>query len=78
MRKSKPKKRILQPDPRFQDTTVTQFINNLMIQGKKSTAFRIFYDAMDLVKERAEGEEHETFMKALQNITPQVLSLIHI
>jgi len=72
MRKSKPKKRILQPDPKFQDKTVTQFVNNMMIQGKKSTAFKIFYDAMDLVKERAEGEPHETFMKALQNITPQV------
>jgi len=72
MRKSKPKKRILQPDPRFQDTSVTQFINNMMMQGKKSTAFKIFYDAMDLVKERTEGDPHETFMKALQTITPQV------
>ncbi len=72
MRKSKPKKRIVQPDPRYKDTTVTQFINNMMIQGKKSTAFKIFYDAMDLVKERGEGEALETFMKALQNITPQV------
>jgi len=72
MRKSKPKKRILQPDPRFQDKTVTQFVNNMMIQGKKSTSFKIFYDAMDLIKERSEDDPHETFTKALQNISPAV------
>ncbi|TAJ13395.1 30S ribosomal protein S7 [Marinilabiliaceae bacterium JC017] len=75
MRKSKPKKRILLPDPRFNDTLVTQFVNNMMIDGKKSTAFGIFYDAMDRVAEKAEQEGKsslEMFKKALENITPSV------
>jgi len=72
MRKSKPKKRIVQPDPVYGDKTVTTFVNNMMLAGKKSTAFKIFYDAMNLIKERSEGDPHETFTKALQNIMPQV------
>ena len=51
MRKSKPKKRILLPDPKYHDTSVTQFVNNLMLQGKKSIAYSIFYDAIDMVGE---------------------------
>ena len=50
MRKSKPKKRILLPDPKFHDVMVTRFVNNLMLQGKKSIAYSIFYDAIDMVK----------------------------
>lgn len=72
MRKRKPKKRIVQPDPRFGDTLVTQFVNNLMIQGKKSTAFKIFYDAMDVVGEKTGEDPHEVWQKALNNICPQV------
>lgn len=75
MRKSKPKKRILLPDPRFNDTTVTQFVNNLMFDGKKSVAFKIFYAAMDKVAEKAEQEGKpalEYFKKAIENITPAV------
>ena len=49
MRKAKAKKRILLPDPKFNDTLVTRFVNNLMLDGKKSTAFRIFYDAIDVL-----------------------------
>jgi len=49
MRKAKPKKRIILPDPRFSDVLVTKFVNNIMLQGKKSIAFKIFYDAMDIV-----------------------------
>ena len=49
MRKAKPKKRILLPDPKFHDTQVTRFVNNLMLQGKKSIAYSIFYDAIDMV-----------------------------
>ena len=49
MRKTKPKKRILLPDPKFHDSSVTRFVNNLMYQGKKSIAYRIFYDALDIV-----------------------------
>ena len=72
MRKRKPKKRIIQPDPRFGDTLVTQFVNNLMLQGKKSTAFKIFYDAMDIVGEKSGEDPHEVWQKALNNIYPQV------
>ena len=72
MRKKKPKLRVIEPDPRYGDTTVTRFINNLMWQGKKSTAFEIFYDAMDLVAERSGQNPHETFIKALENATPSV------
>ena len=72
MRKRKPKLRIIQPDPRFSDTLVTQFVNNLMWEGKKSTAFGIFYDAMDIVREKTKSNEHETWKKALTNIMPMV------
>lgn len=75
MRKSKPKKRIILPDPRFNDTLVTQFVNNMMLDGKKSIAYGIFYDAMDRIAEKAEKEGKSTlemFKKALENVTPSV------
>ncbi|MGC9342440.1 MAG: 30S ribosomal protein S7 [Bacteroidales bacterium] len=75
MRKSKPKKRVLLPDPRFKDPEVTRFVNNLMLQGKKSIAYQIFYDAMDIVAEKTKKEEKEPleiWKQALENITPQV------
>ncbi len=72
MRKRKPKLRIIAPDPRFGDPMVTQFVNNLMLAGKKSTAFHVFYDAMDIVKERTEEDEHAIWKKALNNAMPQV------
>ena len=74
MRKAKAKKRTLLPDPKFNDTLVTRFVNNLMLDGKKSTAFRIFYDAIDVVEEKNGDEEAglEVFKKALQNVTPHV------
>lgn len=72
MRKRKPKLRIAQPDPRYGDPLVTQFVNNLMYQGKKSTAFHIFYSAMDLIKERTEQDEHAVWKKAVNNTMPQV------
>ena len=50
MRKRKPKVRIIAPDPRYKDPLVTQFVNNLMWQGKKGVAFSVFYDAMDIIK----------------------------
>jgi small subunit ribosomal protein S7 len=73
MRKRKPKLRIVEPDPRYNDTTVTRFVNMMMLSGKKSTAFKVFYDAMDIVDERG-GEEPalELFHKALKNVMPQV------
>lgn len=72
MRKSRPKKRIILPDPRFNDTLVTKFINNLMIQGKKSIAFEIFYQAMDIVTEKTKEDGLEVWKKALANVTPAV------
>ncbi len=72
MRKRKPQVRIVKPDPRYNDTLVTQFVNNLMLSGKKSTAFSVFYDAMDIVKERTNENEHEIWKKALNNAIPQV------
>ena len=75
MRKSKPKKRILLPDPKFQDVEVTRFVNNMMYSGKKSIAFNIFYDALDIVEKKmkdAEKSPLDIWKKALENITPQV------
>lgn len=72
MRKSKPKIRVIQPDPRYNDPVVTQFVNNLMMSGKKSTAFKLFYDAMDIIKERTQMDEHAIWKKALTNAMPQV------
>lgn len=75
MRKSKPKKRIILPDPKFNDTVVTQFVNNMMFDGKKSIAYGIFYDALDRIADKAEKEGKSTlemFKKALENITPAV------
>ena len=73
MRKARPKKRIILPDPKFNDVLVTKFVNNLMLQGKKNIAFNIFYDAIDIVAEKSgEPSGLEVFKKALGNITPQV------
>lgn len=60
------------PDPRYSDPLVTQFVNNMMLQGKKSTAFSLFYDAMDMVKDRLKQDEHQVWKKALNNAMPQV------
>ena len=57
MRKKQAKKRPLLPDPKFNDQLVTRFVNMLMWDGKKSTAFKIFYDAIDIVEERKQDEE---------------------
>jgi small subunit ribosomal protein S7 len=75
MRKTKPKKRILIPDPKFNDILVTRFVNNLMLQGKKSIAYSIFYDALEIVGEKLKDSEKaplDIWKKALENITPQV------
>ena len=75
MRKTKPKKRILLPDPRYNDPYVTRFVNNMMFSGKKSKAYDIFYEAMDLIEQRTKDDEKsalEIFKLALDNITPQV------
>ena len=75
MRKTKPKKRILLPDPKFHDVEVTRFVNNLMLQGKKSIAYSIFYDAIDIIGEKMKDSEQapiDIWKKALENVTPQV------
>jgi small subunit ribosomal protein S7 len=72
MRKSKPKKRYLQPDPKFQDEMVTLFVNNLMWDGKKSVAYTIFYDAISIVDEKTENQGYDTWKKALVNVSPSV------
>ncbi len=72
MRKRKPKVRIVAPDPRFGDTMVTQFVNNLMFSGKKTTSLRNFYNAMDIVEERTKENPHEVWKKGLNNVIPQV------
>ena len=73
MRKAKPKKRVILPDPVFNDVVVTKFVNHLMYDGKKSTAFDIFYSSLDVVKKKLPNEEKtplEVWKKALENITP--------
>ena len=75
MRKTKPKKRILLPDPKFHDVNVTRFVNNLMLDGKKSIAYSIFYDAIDMVGEKMKDSDKaplDIWRKALENVTPQV------
>ncbi|MDD3876327.1 MAG: 30S ribosomal protein S7 [Bacteroidales bacterium] len=72
MRKSKPKKRILLPDPKYNDTLVSMFINNMMYSGKKNVALKIFYDAMDVVAQKTEENAIDVFKKSIENITPQV------
>ena len=75
MRKKQAKKRPLLPDPKFNDQLVTRFVNNLMWDGKKSTAFKIFYDAIAIVDERKQDEEKsalELWKEALSNVMPHV------
>ena len=75
MRKAKPKKRVILPDPKFNDQKVSKFVNHLMYDGKKSISYEIFYNALDLVGQRMKDNEKsplEIWKQALDNITPQV------
>ena len=75
MRKAKPKKRVILPDPVYNDQKVSKFVNHLMYDGKKNTSYEIFYKALDTVKEKMSNEEKsalEIWKTALDNITPQV------
>jgi small subunit ribosomal protein S7 len=72
MRKAKPKKRYVLPDPMFQDVTVTKFINHMMLDGKKSTASKIFYDAVAIVGKKVDEDGLEVWRRALSNIMPSV------
>ena len=75
MRKAKPKKRVILPDPKFNDQKVSKFVNHLMYDGKKNASYEIFYKSLDVVKEKMANEEKsplEIWKQALDNITPQV------
>src|SRR5687768_13265949 len=72
MRKSKAKKRILSPDPKFTDTLVTRFVNNMMWSGKKSTSYQCFYDALDIVETKTQERGLDVWKKALNNVMPSV------
>ena len=73
MRKSPAKKRRLLPDPKFNETMVTQFVNNMMQDGKKSISFRIFYDALEVISNRVEDTDAiDVWKKAIENVTPAV------
>src|SRR5690606_2515944 len=75
MRKRQAKKRPLLPDPKFNDQLVTRFVNNLMWDGKKSTAYKVFYDASEIVeqkKQAAETSALETWKDAINNVMPHV------
>ena len=69
MRKAKPRKRIILPDPKYNDVLVTKFVNNIMLKGKKTIAYNIFYDAIDIVSERSNENGLEVWKKALANVT---------
>ncbi|MDR2824259.1 MAG: 30S ribosomal protein S7 [Prevotellaceae bacterium] len=75
MRKSKPKKRVILPDPVFSQVEVSKFVNHLMYDGKKTIAYDIFYSSLDVVKNKLPNEEKsplEIWKKALENITPLI------
>ena len=75
MRKAKPKKRLILPDPVYGDVKVSKFVNHLMYDGKKSISYSIFYDALEIVKNKMQNEEKsslEIWKEALQKVTPQV------
>ena len=75
MRKAKPKKRVILPDPVYGDVRVSKFVNHLMYDGKKNTSYTIFYTALDIVGKKMKNEEKpalDIWKKALENITPQV------
>ncbi len=72
MRRTKAKKKEILPDPKFNEVLVTKFVNNLMLSGKKSTAYHIFYDAVEIVGKKTSEEGLEVWKKALENVTPAV------
>lgn len=74
MRRRKAKQHAILPDPKFNEVLVTKFVNSLMMHGKKSIAYKIFYDALDIVQEKVDEETTalDTFKKGLNNVTPGV------
>ncbi|UKN03186.1 30S ribosomal protein S7 [Paracrocinitomix mangrovi] len=73
MRRRQAKKHTILPDPKFKDVMVTKFVNNLMLHGKKSVSYKIFYDAIEIVQDKVQDENPlDVFKKALSNVTPGV------
>jgi small subunit ribosomal protein S7 len=72
MRRKTAKKRIILPDPKFNEVLVTKFVNNMMLQGKKNLSYKIFYDAIEIVDGKSEEPGLEIWKKALSNVTPAV------
>ncbi len=72
MRKRRAKRRILLPDPKFESVLVTRFVNNLMLDGKKNTAFKVLYNALDDISTKTDENVMSVFEKALENVMPHV------
>ena len=72
MRKRRAKRRILLPDPKFESILVTRFVNNLMLDGKKNTAFKVLYNALDDISTKTDENIMSVFEKALENVMPHV------
>src|SRR6476620_11523609 len=72
MRKNQAKKLTLDTDAKYNDTMVTRFVNNLMWEGKKNTAYNIFYDAIDRVSKQTGENGYDIWKRALSNVTPAV------
>ena len=76
MRKKKAPKRYVQPDPKFGDVMVTQFVNRLMYEGKKSVAYGVFYGALELIEERTKENGMEIWKKALNTLTTMLTIIL--
>ncbi|MBC8298868.1 MAG: 30S ribosomal protein S7 [Pelagibacterales bacterium] len=72
MRRRRPERREILPDPVYKDLIVAKFVNNLMLDGKKSTAEKLFYSSLDIIKQREKKEGVDIFKKALENVSPLV------
>jgi small subunit ribosomal protein S7 len=72
MRRKRAEKRIRRPDPKFNDILIGRFVNNLMWDGKKQTAQRIMYNALNIIAEKTKGEPMDVFRKAINNVQPAI------
>ena len=72
MRRRRPEKRSINPDPKFNDLEVSKFVNYLLTQGKKGIAEKIFYDSLDIIKDKTKKDPIDIFKKALNNAAPHV------
>ncbi len=72
MRKRRAEKNIVEADPKFKDVTITKFVNNIMMMGKKNKARKILYDSFDIIEEKTKQEPMDIFKKALGNAAPVI------